>query len=143
MRLWSLHPQVLDRQGLLAVWREGLLAQVVLAGRTRGYRHHPQLIRFQSHPEPLGAIAFYLSVVQAEAGRRGYQFDESKIITEPVIKPQITVTQGQLAYEWGHLLNKLEQRSPADYERQAGREDIPPHPLFRVVPGGVAAWEKV
>jgi hypothetical protein len=34
MRLWSLHPKHLDRQGLLAVWREGLLAQEVLRGET-------------------------------------------------------------------------------------------------------------
>ncbi len=143
MRLWSLHPQVLDRQGLLAVWREGLLAQAVLAGKTRGYQHHPQLIRFREHPEPLGAIAFYLSVVQVEAGQRDYRFDDSKIITDPVKKPQIAVTQEQLDYEWQHLLNKLKQRSPADYECLAGREDIPVHPLFHVVPGGVESWEKV
>jgi len=30
MRLWSIHPKYLDRQGLLAVWRESLLAQSVL-----------------------------------------------------------------------------------------------------------------
>ncbi|MGP9584395.1 pyrimidine dimer DNA glycosylase/endonuclease V, partial [Micrococcaceae sp. AOP34-BR2-30] len=30
MRLWSLHPEVLDRQGLIAGWREALLAQAVL-----------------------------------------------------------------------------------------------------------------
>lgn len=30
MRLWSIHQSYLDRQGLLAVWREGLLAQGVL-----------------------------------------------------------------------------------------------------------------
>ena len=143
MRLWSLHPQVLDRQGLLAVWREGLLAQAVLAGKTRGYLHHPQLVRFSEHPEPLGAIVFYLSVVHAEAEQRGYHFDGSKIVTDPVSKPQITVTQGQLTYEWQHLLNKLKQRSPEDYKRQVGCTEIPPHPLFHVVPGGIEAWEKV
>ncbi len=47
MRLWSLHPKYLDRQGLLAVWREGLLAQKVLQGKTKGYKNHPQLKRFQ------------------------------------------------------------------------------------------------
>ena len=47
MRLWSVHPLHLDRQGLTACWREALLAQAVLAGRTRGYRAHPQLERFR------------------------------------------------------------------------------------------------
>jgi len=30
MRLWTIHPKYLDRQGLLALWREALLAQKVL-----------------------------------------------------------------------------------------------------------------
>ncbi|MFP3165813.1 MAG: pyrimidine dimer DNA glycosylase/endonuclease V, partial [Nitrososphaeria archaeon] len=34
MRLWSLHPSFLDKQGILGVWREGLLAQKVLIGKT-------------------------------------------------------------------------------------------------------------
>ena len=53
MRLWSLDPAHLDRQGLVACWREALLAQAVLAGRTRGYRHHPQLERFRVVPGPV------------------------------------------------------------------------------------------
>ena len=57
MRLWSLHPALLDRAGIVACWRESLLAQAVLAGRTRGYTRHPQLARFRAHPEPTVAIA--------------------------------------------------------------------------------------
>ena len=56
VRIWSLHPDHLDRQGLTACWRETLLAQAVLAGRTRGYTRHPQLARFQELPDPLGAV---------------------------------------------------------------------------------------
>lgn len=44
MRLWSLHPSLLDRAALIAGWREALLAQKVLRGQTTGYRHHPQLV---------------------------------------------------------------------------------------------------
>jgi hypothetical protein len=43
MRLWSVHPKYLDARGLVALWREGLLAQAVLRGRTSGYVRHPQL----------------------------------------------------------------------------------------------------
>jgi hypothetical protein len=43
MRLWSLHPCHLDAKGLVALWREGLLAQKVQACETNGYRNHPQL----------------------------------------------------------------------------------------------------
>lgn len=60
MRIWSLHPSLLDRRALVACWRETLLAQKVLRGLTRGYTNHPQLIRFRAHPQPLGAVATYL-----------------------------------------------------------------------------------
>jgi hypothetical protein len=56
MRLWSLHLKYLDRIGLIACWREGLLAKAVLEGKTKGYTHHPQLIRFQTSPHPLHTI---------------------------------------------------------------------------------------
>ena len=60
MRLWSLHPKYLDTKGLLALWREGLLAQKVLAGKTKGYKNHPQLDRFKAHGSPRKAIGRYL-----------------------------------------------------------------------------------
>ena len=70
MRLWSLHPKLLDRMGLLALWREGLLAQKVLLGQTAGYRFHPQLKRFQANKNPVGAISTYLWGVVDEARER-------------------------------------------------------------------------
>ena len=79
MRLWSLHPSLLDGKGLVALWREGLLAQQVLSGLTKGYRHHPQLARFRSCSDPVAAIAAYLHEVHRESVRRGYCFDASKI----------------------------------------------------------------
>jgi hypothetical protein len=33
MRLWSLHPEYLDANGLVALWREALLAQAFLQGK--------------------------------------------------------------------------------------------------------------
>ena len=47
MRIWSLHPRYLDAKGLVAVWRETLLAKHVLEGKTKGYKNHPQLNRFR------------------------------------------------------------------------------------------------
>ncbi|MFC4554777.1 pyrimidine dimer DNA glycosylase/endonuclease V [Georgenia faecalis] len=139
MRIWSLHPRHLDRQGLTACWREALLAQAVLAGRTRGYRHHPQLERFRACPDPLAAIGAYLGAVAAEAGGRGYSFDVGRIDRAAQPVPLLDVTDGQLAYEWGHLRAKLAVRSPERLAALAGAPE--PHPLFRVVPGPVAAWE--
>src|SRR5512140_2910955 len=102
MRLWSLHPSLLDRAGLLALWREALLAQRVLLGQTKGYRFHPQLERFRSAESPVAAIATYLWGVYREAGERGYHFDVSKI-AGAASDVSLPVTRGQLKYEAEHL----------------------------------------
>ena len=141
MRIWSLHPRYLDPQGLVALWRETLLAQAVLHGATKGYTQHPQLQRFKAHPQPLDAIASYLHAVQAEATLRGYRFDASKILGPSAATP-LLVTEGQLAYEWQHLLAKLRQRSPALYARWRDVALPDTHPLFTPKPGDVEAWEK-
>ena len=142
MRLWSLHPKYLDRQGLVALWREALLAQAVLKGETRGYTCHPQLLRFRESAAPLDAIAFYLHEIHAEATRRGYHFDAGKI-GSCVKLQQIPVTQGQLGYEWAHLNMKLQTRDPARYEKLKGIAVPLQHPLFYVIPGAIAEWEKM
>jgi hypothetical protein len=142
MRIWSLHPQYLDAKGLVALWRETLLAQKVLLGATKGYRNHPQLTRFKKHPDPLAAIGAYLFEVQCEAERRGYRFDASKIVRLDTTT-KITVTDGQVAYEVAHLLGKLKVRDKTAYEKLAclGQPSI--HPLFTVVNGEVEDWEVV
>ncbi len=141
MRLWTLHPHYLDAQGLTALWREALLAQAVLNGKTRGYAHHPQLCRFQDQPDPRTAIASYLPAVHAESVVRGYRFDSSKI--GPVDAGlRITVGRGQLAREWQHLLAKLQARSPAMFEKSRRIELPEPHPMFEIVPGPIATWER-
>jgi hypothetical protein len=139
MRLWSLHPRFLDAKGLVALWREALLAQAVLAGQTRGYRHHPQLMRFRACTDPAAAIGDYLAAVHSEADRRGYRFDDGKIGRRGAPKP-LTVTRGQLDYEWTHLTAKLELRAP---DWLAAISSLKPraHPLFRIVAGNVADWE--
>lgn len=142
MRLWSLHPAQLDRAGLIAGWREALLAQAVLAGRTRGYQHHPQLQRFQQTDAPLVAVGAYLRGLQEEATARGYRFDASRILETTPFDRQLPVTTGQLDYEWAHLGAKLRRRSPADAERWETAMPLP-HPLFRVVPGEIEPWERV
>jgi len=140
MRLWTLHPRYLDSRGLVALWREALLAQAVLTGRTRGYVHHPQLSRFRDTPSPAGSVAFYLRGVHDEATLRGYRFDAAKV-TSPECADLIAVAGGQLDYEWVHLKEKLRVRAPSWL---AGIQSISrpdPHPLFLIVPGAVAKWE--
>lgn len=141
MRLWTLHPKYLDGRGLVALWREALLAQAVLNGQTRGYVRHPQLVRFRDTPAPAQSTASYLRGVHEEATRRGYRFDESKITAPSDDVDPITVSKGQLEFEWSHLREKLQLRAPswlAGFDR-VSRPD--PHPLFRIVPGAPAEWE--
>ena len=139
MRLWSLHPGYLDARGLVALWREALLARNVLAGQTRGYRHHPQLRRFRAHPDPAAAIDAYLHGILLEADCRGYRFDRSKAGASAG-GIMLAVTSGQLRFEWSHLLKKLESRSPG---RVPAIDGLPrPHPIFRVVSGPAAGWER-
>lgn len=142
MRLWTIHPRYLDGLGLVALWREGLLAQQVLRGRTRGYRHHPQVVRFRAHAHSLGCIASYLSAVHGESLVRGYRFDATKIGRSRAMVG-LAETEGQLLYEWSHLMGKLRKRAPRLY-RELQKVGVPdPHPLFRIVPGGVRSWEGV
>ena len=177
MRLWSIHPKYLDSKGLVAVWREGLLAQsVLLKGeytecpnckiktfeKTHGncvtctkkhkvktaYYNHPQLERFKN--EDIGVLGYYLSIIWHEAKDRGYNFDITKI-PEMVSTKQLTVTQGQLLFEFNHLQKKLDQRDWTKWEENERSRsinsfnpfDIIPNPLFKVIEGDIESWEKV
>lgn len=141
MRLWSLHPCWLDPQGLVAAWREGLLARAVLAGRTRGYRHHPQLERFRAHASPRLAINAWLAAIHSEATARGYAFDRSRFGAVREVEP-IPVTRGQRDHEWEHLRDKLARRSPEHFARLERARQRTCHPLFRLRAGPVADWER-
>jgi hypothetical protein len=126
MRLWTLHPRYLDAKGLVACWREALLAQKVLSGATRGYRNHPQLVRFRASADPMAAIGVFLHEIAAEAARRGYNFDARKIVKR----------------RRGLKLRELKQRSPAVARKWRDVEKPQAHPLFRLTTGGVCDWEK-
>ncbi len=140
MRLWSLHPKYLDARGLVAAWREALLAQAVLKGKTRGYTRHPQLLRFLDSISPVGSIALYLLGLHQEAARRGYHFDQRKV-GRSGRAVRLTVTRGQLEYEWRHLRAKLAIRDTAWLKQLARGGGLKAHPAFRVVAGEVASWE--
>jgi hypothetical protein len=142
MRLWSLHPLYLDPQGLVALWREALLAQAVVRNETRGYRNHPQLDRFKRHTAPIAAIAVYLRAVHAEAELRRYSFDKRKIrSTRKAVT--LTVTSGQLSHEWSHLMKKLKARNPALYRKWKDTKVPRTHPMFKVRAGRLESWERL
>ena len=162
MRIWSLHPSLLDCRALVACWRETLLAQKVLRGLTRGYTNHPQLIRFRAHPQPLEAVAAYLSGLADEADARGYSFNRALIgagesvgknCADKVENPYasvalIPVPLGQLEYELAFLQHKVAGRDPEWEQRLSERLAVRgelaacAHPLFEVVPGAIEPWEK-
>jgi hypothetical protein len=142
MRLWTLHPKYLDAKGIVALWREALLAQKVLQGATRGYKHHPQLLRFLETKNPPAALASYLKAVHEESVRREYKFDASKIEGKK-FAGKISETHGQLLYEWRHLKRKLKKRDPKRLREFASVKIPEPHPLFKIIPGKVRDWEKV
>jgi len=142
MRIWSLHPHYLDGKGLVALWREGLLAKAVLEGKTCGYVYHPQIARFRDQPDPIGAINAYLHFVLLEGRARNYHFDESKLLLAKEC-PLIPVTDGQIFYEWKHLLAKLKLRDVKRYDAFASIVNPEAHPLMKVVSGPIEPWEVV
>jgi len=156
MRIWSLHPKYLDTKGLVALWRETLLAKHVLEGKTKGYKNHPQLERFKNHKNPLLAINFYLNEIYLEAKKRNYNFDESKF-KKPSKKElegleKIFVNDKQIEYEFSHLFKKLKIRDTErlnniikerkDKEKQNKKYKINLHSIFKIKIGEIETWEK-
>ncbi len=132
----------MDSKGLVALWREGLLARKVLEGKTKGYKNHPQLTRFKGAGNSLAAISAYLAEVYKESVGRGYKFDESKVKGRRKTRKKIETTEGQLEYEWQHLRSKLKKRQPDMYKKFKSIKLPEPHPLFCIVRGEKEGWEK-
>lgn len=141
MRLWSIHPKYLDPVGLVALWREALLAQKVLEGKTKGFKNHPQLERFKTHSNARRAVANYLIEIWKEAKRRGYNFDKGEIKAAPRIK-KIRVSRAQLKYELDWLRHKLKERNPQKYRELFSVKKIESHPVFEIIEGEIEEWEK-
>jgi hypothetical protein len=142
MRLWSIHPKYLDTKGLVALWRESLLAKAVLEGKTKGYTKHPQLERFRNHKKPIKAINAYLNEIYIEAESRGYNFDKSKIEFIE-IKELIQVNDEQIKYEFLHLLKKLRTRDPIKHSLLKNESKIKSHPLIKTKKGPIEKWEVI
>ena len=142
MRLRSLHPKYLDTKGLVALWREGLLAKHVLEGKTKGYKNHPQLNRFKNSKCPVDALNYYLKFVWEEANARKYNFDIKKLDLTGK-RSKLNVTEGQIEFEKAHLLKKLKQRSPEAVKGLKRVKEIEPHPIFKIVEGDIEEWEIV
>jgi hypothetical protein len=140
MRIWSLHPKYLDAKGLVALWRETLLAKKVLENKTKGYKNHPQLTRFRNAKNPLAAINQYLLFVHKEAEIRNYTFDKNKI-QQKLFALKLSVTSGQMKYEVKHLKGKLKARDRKKLDEILKEKKFIPNPLFLVKKGSREEWE--
>jgi len=139
MRLWTIHAKYLDQKGLVALWRESLLAKAVLEGNTTGYVNHPQITRFRKFSDPVKAINKYLSEVCEEAGKRGYSFNKNKCEVVD-FSEKIDVTRGQMEYEVEHLRKKLELRDPNLISSLPDDPDV--FSIFKIISGDIEWWEK-
>jgi hypothetical protein len=142
MRIWSLHPKYLDAKGLVALWRESLLAKQVLEGKTKGYKNHPQLIRFINSGNAIGCINQYLTSVYENSLERGYNFNKNKVNPD-FIPTKLTVTDEQIKFEMKHLLKKLEARDSERFHKLSFKIKIDANPLFRIIDGEIEEWEKM
>jgi len=129
----------LDTKGLTALWREALLARAVLEGKTTGYKNHPQLIRFKKHENPINLINKYLEIVYQESVKRGFKFDETKLVKN--CEGLIPLTIGQLLYEFEHLKNKLIKRDFKKFWEISEEKTIKCNPIFVICDGEVEDWE--
>jgi hypothetical protein len=142
MRIWSLHPKYLDSKGLVALWRESLLAKKVLEGKTKGYKNHPQLIRFKNSGNASGCINQYLNMVYENSVERGFNFNKN-LINPDFMPTRLTVTEKQIKFEMNHLIMKLETRDPERFHKLSSERKIDANPLFRIIDGEIEPWEKL
>jgi hypothetical protein len=141
MRLWSIHPKYLDSKGLVALWRESLLAKKVLENKTKGYKNHPQLERFKQESNPVDSINSFLLEILKESEKRGYCFDSNKM-GDSFSKDNIQVTDGQILYELEHLKNKLKSRDKKRYSLIKDIKLPEINPVFKISKGDLENWEK-
>lgn len=135
MRLWSIHPKYLDTKGLVALWREGLLVQAVLMGKTKGWKNHPQLDRFKTHKQQIIAMTAYLNTIWNESKIRGYKFNQTKIhrpFSVYNLSSFIIVSKEWIDDEIKALKSKLRKRCPGKYRQLLKTKDIELHPLFKI-----------
>ena len=141
MRLWSVSFKYLDAKGLLAVWREGLLAKNVLEGKTKGYKNHPQLQRFKNSKNPILMINVYLHFIVDEAEKRNYNFNREKLLKRSKTFDEIFVNDKLVEYEFSHLMKKLKIRDERRFENLISIKKIEVNFTFKIRKGEIENWE--
>ncbi|NIM47035.1 MAG: hypothetical protein GTN40_02650 [Candidatus Aenigmarchaeota archaeon] len=129
MRVWIVHPKYLDCKGLVALWRETLLARKVLKGKTKGWRNHPQLNKFKTHKNPVAAVNTYLLYVLEESEKRCYKFNKRKI-EKSFTKNKIKIPKKEVVSDFEDLKNKLKKRDSKRYIEIVKVKEIEVNPIF-------------
>lgn len=130
MCLWSIHPKYLDKLGLIALWREGLLAQKALSVPSTQYIRHSELERFKNNENPLKAIGSYLCYVAAEGAKRGYNFTHERIVYPNFDDYLIIINDDTLNLEVKNLKNKLKLRDKTKFKELTEMSKIESNPAF-------------
>lgn len=117
MSLWTVHPKYLDKQGLISLWREGLLAQKVLNGELDVKLSNPIWRQFRQAENPLKAIGSSPSLWRRKGARGGYKFSHEKIIYPNFEDYEIPVRPQDLIFEMKHLRGRLKLRDRGKVER--------------------------
>lgn len=135
MRIWSIHPAYLDSKRLGAQWREGLLCRYVMNGLTKGYKNHPQFLRFRDKVKS-DFLDTYLYYIWLESKSRGFNYNINLLndINENN-NYCFPVTLSQVQYEIKHLYYKLCIKRDVP-------SDIKIHPCFHIVDGPIEWWER-
>ena len=149
MRIWTLHPRFLDRQGLLGQWREALQAKNALLDphHSSNVCHERQLRRFKAAKiQALSCMGVYLHAVADEMILRGYKPNVSLIPYYVGTPSLIPVTQGQVNFEIAHLMAKLTERDPSRLLPLSKIRVLMSNqlnPIFKEVGGDIESWEKI
>jgi len=144
MRLWSFHPMYLDKIGYARVINEAVAGYHAYMKTGKGYpaawEKHSQLARFKAHPSDfLRDYIKFLIDYKRYIQLKEIDFPGSFL---PDLNSCMTVTEGQLDYEWKRYLSKLKIRNFVKYSELKYIQPKP-HPLFTVIKGDVEHWEKI
>ena len=89
MRIWDVDPALLCRRHLLGEHRELHAVWTILTTGSRGYRRHPETLRWEGR---LGALARRHDRLVGEMERRGYRHRsplDPSLATGAVVQPEL------------------------------------------------------
>lgn len=130
MRLWSIHPKYLDKHALIALWREGLLAQKALSGKGLVDEANVQLVRFKKSANPVRAIGSYLSFVASEGAKQGCKLNHERILQPNFEAKFMTTDVAQMELEVEQLKARMKTRNKDKFKLLTDVHKFEANPVF-------------